>query len=339
MNPETLTQCLRFAKAFYRLFSSKSFLIWLAGSWIIYYVMISIWSMESFGNFVTGLKNSFHIRIPFLLFLVSGYLNIIRSSLTRVKKGGGIQFIAWLLLPLGFMLFLSGFYISVTTRQFEWVTVAKEHILKPSFSTESYLIDDIKPGIREGLSDKYSGNVIFAYEPKVVVRDKSEHRYEAGAFPARRIDGFYAHILNFGLAPGIVIDDGGVNTGEWYLPLKIISPGNSDYFNILNYPYRVLLTLEPEMVNGDERQLSGQFNLKKPLYRLKVFNGEKVIKEAESRDGIQFDNLTISFLEPTFWAMIEVVKDLGVPVILSGLLLMILGIPACFFRILFQSKM
>ncbi len=40
------------------LLSSKTFLIWVAGGWIVYYVMSAIWMKEAFSAFASGVAST-----------------------------------------------------------------------------------------------------------------------------------------------------------------------------------------------------------------------------------------------------------------------------------------
>lgn len=315
----------------FAILSSKAFLLWLMGCWIVFYVTIAIWTNETFGQFVVILRENLLIQFPFVLFLAGGYLNIIRASREKIREGK-VSFFARLILPLGIMVFLTGFFISITTRQFDWLIVGQEHIVKPRWSAESYKIAGIDSGLKESLLDIdiNSGKGFFAYEPRVTVLDRASRSFEVGAFPPKKINGTYFHILKFGLAPGVRLFEGGNVKDEGYMPLRILAPGSSDYFEIQPYPYRFLVSMEPEKIIQKGNLKASQFNLKQPLFRVRIFKGEKVITEKDSRGEIRFDNLTLSFFEPTVWVQLEIVRDHGVPFILSGIVLILIGIPLSF---------
>lgn len=311
-----------------RILSSKVFLLWLMGCWVVFYVTIAVWTNETFAQFAENLRNNPLVQFPFVLFLVGGYLNIVRAARERIQQGKARLF-AWMVLPLGIMVFLTGFFISITTRQFEWPIVGEGHIVTPGWAMESYRITGVRPGIRERFLDidVGRGKGIFSYEPKLTMTDSSSKTYEVGAFPPTKIDDTYYHILNFGLAPGVSLSEGGSVKDQGYTVLRILGPGSSDYFEIPPYPYRFLVSLEPEKTFQKGSLRASEFNLKSPTYKVRVFEGEKVIAEGISKEGIRFDNLTLSFFEPTFWIQLEAVKDPGLPVILTGLALVLAGIP------------
>jgi hypothetical protein len=321
-------------KKFFQILSSKAFLFWMIGGWIIYYVISAIWMREAFAHFVNDIKNNILIQIPFVLFLLSGYLNLIRSSLDVFKKNK-IQFFAWLLLPLGMLVFLTGFFISINTRQFSTQLVGEGDVVRLPWDTKRYRVLKIKPGLKNRFLD-IDPVGFFEYEPKLILSDGSLSYFEIGAFPPTKIDNTYYHILNFGLAPGIRLFEGKSLREEGYMALKILVPGSSDYFDITPYPYRFSISMEPEKTIQKGDAMISVFNLEDPIYRVRVFKGEELIAEGVSREGIHFDDFTLNFFKPTFWVLLEAVKDPALPVTHAGIVLITIGIPLSIIRFLFK---
>jgi hypothetical protein len=331
------TDKLKFINKFLDILSSKVFLFWLIGGWILYYVLSAIWLEEAFGSFVEGIAGSLMIQIPYILFLVSGFLNLFRSSRVMLEKGI-LQFFVWIFLPLGMLLFFGGFFLSISTRQVGLKVTGEGDIVKPPWVKGGYRISRIEPGLRPNILDTEKEIGIFAHEPKITLIDKSSKSYEVGAFPPAKVEGTYYHILNFGIAPGIRLmeDDRVVNEG--YMPLRILTFGSSDFFEIPPYPYRFLTSMEPEKTVLKGEQMTYQYSLERPVYRVRVFMGDQVIYEGDSRNGIQFDNFTLQFFRPTYWIMLEAVKDTAMPLLRLSLLLIALGIPLSLVRLIVIKK-
>ncbi|MBI5194995.1 MAG: hypothetical protein HZA10_01590 [Nitrospirae bacterium] len=328
----------RIIKTPIRILSSKAFLLWVIGCWIFYYVLSAIWLKEAFGSFISGVRVNLFIQAPFLLFLVSGYLNLIRAAKSVFNKGM-VQFLLWVLLPAGALLFFTGFFLSICTRQTGQIIIGQGDVIKPPWSSKSFRVTGIKPGLREKFLDIDMERGIFAYEPKLIIIDElSSKESGIGVFPPSKINGTYYHILNFGLAPGIRFSEGGDIKAEGYMPLKILTPGSGDYFKIPQYPYRFLVSMKPEKTFQRGNVYASQFNLKNFSFKIKVFKGEKVIEEGESSEGIIFDNFTLQFFEPAYWAQLEAVKDSARLIILYGILLVFAGIPAWLVRFLLRLK-
>ncbi|MBI4838976.1 MAG: hypothetical protein HY806_07555 [Nitrospirae bacterium] len=321
-----------------RVLSSKAFLLWTIGCWILYYVLSAIWLKEAFGNFVGGVRENLFIQAPFLVFLLSGYLNLIRASKSVFNKGK-VQFFLWVLLPAGALLFFTGFFLSIYTRQTGQIIIGQGDVIKPPWSAKSYRVTGIKQGLREKFLDIDTERGVFAYEPKLIIADEvSSKESGIGVFPPAKLGDTYYHILNFGLAPGIRLSEGGDIKAEGYMPLKILTPGSGDYFEIPPYPFRFLISMKPEKTFQKGGMYASQFNLKTPFYKVKVFEGEKIIAEGEAGDEIRFENFTLQFSEPAYWAQLEAVKDLARPVILYGIWLIFAGIPAWLVRLLLRLR-
>jgi len=316
------------ARKFFRILSSKEFLAWLIGGWILLYVSSMIWTKESFAYFMGALQDNAFVQIPFVLFLVSGFLNLIIGS-AHVFKADKMRFIAVTLFPLGIMLFLTGFFISATTRDLKWILIQAGDTIQPQWGSAAYRVESIDPGVRERFLDIdiESGRGFFKYEPKVTVRDRSSGTFEIGAFPPKRIGNTYYHILNFGLAPNISLSENGVLQAREYVPLRILGPDSVDTFEIQSLPYKFMLSLEPERTIQKGGMQAREFDINSPRYRVRVLEGEKVVAEEITKQSIRFHNLEMGFSDPGFWVMLEIVKDYGVLIILAGLLVAAAGMP------------
>lgn len=97
------------------------------------------------------------------------------------------------------------------------------------------------------------------------------------------------------------------------MPLMILLPGSSDYFEVSPYPYRFLVSLEPSRTFQKGNLIASEYKTKEPLFRVRMFKGEEIVAEETSNNTIVFDNLTLSFTEPTFWIQLEAVKDPAYP--------------------------
>jgi hypothetical protein len=281
------------------------------------------------------LGSSRMIQALFIIFLVSGYLNFLRAAVFHLRKNIGRSLLL-LVLPLGVLIFLTGFFISGTSRQTEWLVVRNGEFVQPRWSSEQYRVDAIRPGIKERFLDidLENNGGLFKYEPKVTVSDRLARTFEIGAFPPTKIVDTYLHVLNFGLAPGISFSEDGEEKARDYVPLKILGPNSTDTFSLQPLPYKFLISLEPEKTLQKGTLKAQEFNIRSPLYRIRVLEGEKVIAEAVSKDSIAFNNMKLGFFEPGFWVQLEVVKDRGVPLVIGGIFLALAGIPAFFFGVL-----
>lgn len=317
-----------------KVLASKTCLLWLTGGWVLYYVSTAIWMDEAFAMFVGGLKNSILIQIPFLLFLVSGYLNILRAFRDKLRQDRA-GFIAWFMISAGIMLYLAGFFLSIHVRQYDNRLVGEGHTLKLPWDRELYRVDTVDPGLKESFKKTDAGGIL-AYEPKIRMTDSSAHSYTIGAYPPKKVRGAYLHILNYGIAQGIRLYDRETFVEEGYIPLNVLPPGKSDYFDIRPLPFRFLVFIAPEYTENGGHHEEPVFNLKNPIYNIRVFSGEKMIAEGDSREGLRFNGYHLSFFEPAYWIQLESARDPGMPVMRLGLLLLILGVPVYILRLLFS---
>jgi len=318
----------------FHILASKAFLLWILFAWIAYYSISSIWMEEAFGRFIILLRENSFVQIPFVLFLLSAILNLIRAS-KKTFQQSRIGYFFWLILPLGTILFFTGFFVSVTQREQGQRIVGAGDMIDPPWTNERYNVVAIDPGLPDRLTGIDQSAGIFAYEPKMTVSDRFLKTSEVGAFPPAKLNDTYYHILNLGIAPGVRLMEGENVKTQGYMILRILSPGSSDYFEIPPYPYKFSVSLEPEKKIEQGHSTMTEFNLKEPLYNVRVFKGEKVIAAGDSRQGIDLDNLKLFFYKPIYWALVEAVKDPALPVMHAGLVLIIIGMPVYLIRFIF----
>lgn len=319
------------------LLASKEFLLWLCGAWTLFYVASAIWMNEAFAYFINGIGHNLLMQIPFVLFLISGFLNIIRVSKALLKKGR-LALLMWVLLPAGAVIFLTGFFLSINLRKAELHLAGEGDIIRHGLSSDVLDVVSMSSGLEESFWDFDAGKGIFAYEPKLTVKNGSSRPVVIGAYPPAKINNIYYHILNFGIAPGIVLYEGADKKKEGHMPLRILQPGSTDEFELSPYPYRFVISMVPVKVVQKQRPRAAMFNMRDPVYNVKVYKDGNVIAEADSKESIRFDGLSLSFYEPSCWARIEIVRDPALPVLLIGMLLGITGLPLYLMRFLLKLR-
>lgn len=304
--------------------SSKSALIWLVTGWVFYYVTSAVWTEEAFATFITQLGKNPLVQAGYVLFLICLALNIMRSFRSRLQNGA-VSAGAWVVLPAGILIFLSGYFMSSAFRQWDYVIAGEGGAIRPAWSKTDYSVVDMVSPLKDEALDTGDGS-FFSMEPKVTVTD-GKIKVTVGVFPPKKISGTYFHILNFGLAPGIrLLDDKGEVEAEGYMALKLLPPGAEDKFELPPLPYKFAIRLAPSRVIEKGGTVGKIFSLKSPDYEAVVFRGKEVVFEGNSKEGIIFDGRRLEFTEPSHWAYLEVVKDPGAAVIVWGLWIIAIGI-------------
>jgi hypothetical protein len=317
---------MKILRAPFALLSSKAFLLWMIGGWVVYYVMSAIWVKEAFGLFMNQLGENPLYQVPFVVFLLSGYGNLVRASIGIFKKSK-LQFCASIILPVGLMLFFTGYFLSVTSRQAAQIIVGEGNNVSPPWSSNQYVIAAIDPGLKDRLSSADIHQGLFAYQPFIRLTDKAAELHKVGAFPPSKIDGTYYHILNFGIAPEINLLKNNRLQERGYMILRILEPGSSDFFEIVPLPYRFVVSMAPEKTLQEGDTVVSEFNLKAPSYQVTVYRGDKIVAEGNPEKDVHFDGFSLRFSKSTFWTQLEAVKDRGVAVLHAGIILLTIGIP------------
>lgn len=310
--------------------SSKALLLWLLGGWLLFYVSSAIWMKEAFAFFVSGLADNPMIQIPYLLFLISGWFNFIRVFRDKFRSNK-IAFAAWLMLAVGALLYLSGFFLSVNTRHAGTLIVGKGDTVAPPWGSGSYQISSVSLGLKESLGISEDGGYL-EYEPKITLTDESLNKYEVGAYPPARIGGTYFNIMDLGLAPGIKFYENGFLATDGYMVLRLLPPGAPASFYLEPYPFKFLVALSPSSYEGDHAV--PVFSLKSPVYSTRVFKGETLIAEAGAGEELSFDNYSLAYTEPDQWVLLQASKDPGMPLVKYGIFIFIFGIPVYLLRLI-----
>lgn len=319
-----------------RALSSKAFLIWLVGGWILYYVSFAVWSKEAFAGFVGGLGRNPLVIIPYVLFLISLVLNIKRAFRESLKKG--VMF-SVLRIPLwaGAVVFLTGFLLSAMFRTHLTELVGEGDVIDLPWSKTQLFVYGIEPGLREDTLEMETESSVFEYEPKVML-DDGKRQYEVGAFPPKRITGIYYHILDFGIGPGIRLSEGKETLVEGYMAVKLLPPGVVDGFDIPSYPYKISLRIAPDKVIQRGQSTAKLYNFGRLSYDVEVVKGEELIFSGNSKDGVFFDGLTLDFHRPFYWVNLEIARDPGILPVTTGIALISLGAPLWALSFAFRRK-
>ncbi|MBI4844486.1 MAG: hypothetical protein HY809_09215 [Nitrospirae bacterium] len=315
----------------YNVLSSKTLLLWLGGAWLLYYISSAIWMKEAFASFIANLGGNILIQIPFVIFLLSGWLNFIRVFGDRFRSGK-ISFASWLLISCGALLYLSGLFLSVNTRQAGSFLAGEGDVITVPWADEDFQASRVRPGLKERLDMPDSG-IFLDYEPRITLTDVSQKSHDVGAYPPSKINGTYFHILNLGIAPGIKFYEKGMLVSEGYMPLRLLPAGNSDTFVIEGYPYKFVAALMPSGHRGEGQSAVPLFSLKSPNYATRVYKGENVIAESAGGAEIRFDGFTLRYSEPDYWILLEASKDPAMPLMKYGIFILAFGIPLYMLRL------
>jgi hypothetical protein len=318
---------MRIAKSIYRLLSSPSFLIWLAGGWLMYYTFSAIWFEEAFASFVSGTTENILLKIPFVAFLLSGYLNVVRAFKSRLQQSR-TGFAAWFISSTGILLYLTGFFLSLQLRQYESLLIGSGDMLRTSWMSETYRVASVDPGIKEHITVSGEDTPVLEREPRVVLTDSRSRRWSIGAYPPARRGLTYLHILNTGIAPGVQLYENDRLIQKGYMALRLLPPGQSDFFDIAPYPYRFLTALSPS------ESAANVFDISNPIYNTRVFKGEKLIAEQKSSSFVKFDRYELRYFKPKYWAQVEVARDPGIPLMRLGIFLAVFSLPVYLIRLI-----
>lgn len=135
-------------------------------------------------------------------------------------------------------------------------------------------------------------------------------------------------VSSFGYALAYMLVAGGAPLEESAVKLQIFPPGQRDFFTSQHFPHKFYVQFYPDWAEENGQNISRSMNLNHPrvvvsIYRQKVFLGEKILQFGESMD---FEGVSLAFLQAIPMAEFTVTRDLGLPWILVSFVLILAGL-------------
>ena len=308
-----------------RMFSSD-LLFWMTAAWILLYVTFAVWGEEAFSRYVSVLSTTLLMQIVFVIFIIVFAVNCGIFVLRRISVSWRTA-ILWVTLPVGFLLYLTGFFLSAVFSDTQRAFVGQGDVVNPQLITESYVLTDIDSGLGKEYVDMDTGDsALFSYEPRVYL-DRGRVRHEVGVFPPTRIGSAYFHILDFGLAPGVRLSRNDIVVSQEYVIQRLFPPGNRDSFELSPLPYRFAINLMPSRKAVKGTLSAEVYDIDNPRFEVIIQKGEDVIYKGESMQDILFDGYRLEFFTPTYWVWLEASSNPGLVILAVGLTLIIFGFP------------
>ncbi len=300
-------------------------MFWLLWLWALYYVTSAVWGEEAFGSFVAA-----HSSNPFVLFMSVFTLVVFTGTLVQYAMRGfnrrGWLIVPWLVLPVGVLVFLAGFVAMAGFGKAYLAVVQEGQELPISWGESTFVVEEIEVDVKGKYLDSDREFGLLRSEPHVTISGLGQ-RHRTGAFPPTRFLGAYFHLLDFGIAPGLVLFEQGELVLSGNVNLKLLPPGQEDSISIEGLPYRMYLRLAPEKMFQRGRDNIKLYDLDSPKYFVRVEKGDETVFDGTSEQDITFDGFEIRILPHVSWVWLEVKRGIGVPLVWLGSALIALGLP------------
>jgi len=305
----------------YRILSSTRLTIGIPAMFVFYYITVAIWSGEAFGKYIILISSDNRARAIYCIFLINISL-VILNRLWSLRRS---IFRLLLRSPLyiGFILFLLSSFLSINLRDTRWMLLGEGDVIRLPWDRVSYRVMRIESALESDVTRR-SDSPVFDYEPYVWLLDSIGQTHRIGAFPARRINNTYMHILNFGIAPVIELREGKRVIASGPVALRLIPFGGTDSFEIREYKFN-LKVMPNSIIKDDRGEITRRYDLQRPEYHIQVIKGDRLILEGISDDEIRFDSNVMRFYRPIFWIQLELVHDPVYPFFIISLLMTIIG--------------
>lgn len=139
----------------------------------------------------------------------------------------------------------------------------------------------------------------------------------------------FLRLSGFGFAPRYeIVDRQGRVLESAFAKLNVFPSGQRDFLIPERFPYRVYLEVYPDADLTPAGIVNRTQNLAKPLLLASVYRGHLAIASAPLRLGesLELEGVAVRFPEVAIWGELTLVRDLGVPVILGGFAVALIGL-------------
>jgi hypothetical protein len=137
-------------------------------------------------------------------------------------------------------------------------------------------------------------------------------------------------LTSFGYAPVYLLMVEGVPRPleEGAVKLNLFPPGQRDYFSPRHFPHRIYVQLFPDYIEGRAGPESRSMELRNPRFAVQVYRGKVFVAEALLAMGqpLTVEELTFSLVQVIPTVELTVVRDPGLPLIISAFLLAMAGL-------------
>jgi hypothetical protein len=302
---------------------SETATIWFLGFFIIYYLAKTVWSTEAFASLMENLSSSNLFRSAYVL-LVLNITSRVSFAAWRLRRRKVLFFLR---MPLyaGLILFLIFFFLGLNVRESNLALVSKGDPVEIPWEHEVYRVVSVDSALeRHALRGDES--LIFDYEPRITLIDGSGVHYNIGAFPPQRINSGYLHILNFGIAPGVELRQNGEVLYSGHIPMSLTPFGTIDSFEVKQLPYKFYMNILPTRTIKKGRETAREYDLSNPRYGVEVTRGDALIAKGQTDRTISFDGpVSLSFISPIDWVLLQSVYDPFLKPLLAGVVLLLMG--------------
>lgn len=304
---------------------SPTLTVWMVGLFVVFYLTLSIWIGEAFGRYVQLLSSSTVFRAFYLLFLLNVVLRVV--ALTRSGRSGWSALMLRLPLLVGVVLVLATFFLSLNFRELRSSPpLGAGDPLELPWMRERYRIIKVEPAI-DKRALRTDDSVVFDYEPGITIAGPDGKQREIGAFPPRKVENGFMHVLTFGIGPGVELRKGNKVVWKGYMALRLVPFGTIDTFTIPDHSYQFYLSVVPNGTVRRGRETARTYDLERPRYLVEIVKGDRVLAKKETEDSVVFDgDMALSFFMPSDWVLIEAVWDPFLPWFAFSLLVLAAGI-------------
>lgn len=237
-----------------------------------------------------------------------------------------------------FLLILIGFFVSLITR-FEGKTVAAvgqsfnsyPQQFWPPLKKEVKAIPKVNFTVNRVTPAFWKDQLLFTnLEAEIIYPRGDKLQYSTIKInDPIFLDFAGVRLTGMGYAPLFQIEDsrGMVREGG-YVTMMVFPPGMEDFFKMEYLPHTFYVQLYPDAFLVNDRPVNLSYDLKNPLFRLRIMRNKFVVFDGYIRykQKVEFEGFNLYFLDVRPWVEVEIIRDYGIPLIFLGFIAMLVGL-------------
>lgn len=235
------------------------------------------------------------------------------------------------LFHIGMNVVLLGILLSLVTRFNGAMTLTEGYGVDISEGFMEKVPDGfpVKRALLEGFKAVYAGEFPVDYGVELILStDFEDKKVRAGVNDPVSIGGYQISPSRYGFAPRFVLKKGRETVFDGYVNLVVFTPEQIDHFDVTQEKITVVTQFFPDFYKEGIIPKSHSKELKNPVFFIEVKRGKDNLGRGflPVKKEVSFSGYSLECKDVKIWVMFDVARDLGVPAVTLGFVLIVTGL-------------